>query len=1110
MTARTPEQDGPRLVAGTEPPAGDGLSGPRGSRQIRRRLAFRAADALGESSGPRDGRPGPRGKKRKSGPSPWQRAEEAWRNADLPWNGTGEAAPASSRPDGTTATGSVKTSTRDEKSAAGKAASGEKTASGGTSTASGKPAPGKKPATRPAAEEKSARGEEAASGGGSAPGGKAASSAKAESGETEKADRTEGGKPGASGKNGGKRQRRAAARAARTAGVVSAAAATTAADTADETTGAAEEPTGTAESSEPATTSEPAKSSEPAQSSEPAEASEAAGTPESTETSGGAKQEEEPKAAAVAPPRRLGLRRPPHAAVAIGVGAVVIAGAAAFAVTGGGDDAGPRSAVAAATVAEEWFGADPAAKTDGLVQDVAAVAAHGATVVAVGTETAGDGTPGRERAEFLLSQDSGKTWRLAEVRTPDGEVPAPGARPRMVAGGAGAWVAIGQAADGRVAVWTSVDGRSWTQESAGTAAFGPGDRVNALVRTASGFVAAGAASPAGAPAAGGRAVVWTSADGRGWQRADRLDLPEIAAIGGLAASGDTVVAHGTFSRTTTRTVKRKGKKKGTRQVTETVRGEGMWRSADGGRTWTAVTIPQGQGAYGPVTALTAAPNGFALVREGRSETGPKKKRRTGRHGVVFGSADGAAWAPAARLTVPGYRNVERLSGTRSGLAALVRGQNNTGTVLRSSDGRTWRPAGGIGAPGPGSAISGLAAADGGAVLTGHRGEDGFLALATAPGPVTTLDLAGVPGVVRPERTLAACAVDRSGRLVVVGSTGGDAAVWTSADGAAWTRGRGVAAGAGRVGGPGQPRHRLTDVAGGPQGWVAVGQADAPRGGSAPVVAVSQDGLTWRRAGLPGGRTASGVVSGRGGYVVVGMAGGSAAAWRSTDLRSWKRGGNAGRGDLDGPTWMRDVAATSGGYVAVGGRRGTAPSGQRGGAGRAPADLPAIWRSADGLTWAAVPSPALPAGIVSGAFFQVVSRGDALVALGWGRTAPAPGAAQGRPAAFVAHSADGGRTWRAGVPQGAGETTSLTAATATPNGFLLAGVTGAPGRQDVVLWTSPGGAGDWRRLAAAGRGLTGHGDQRLTALAVRGGEVVGTGVSADHRGETPTFWRTPAP
>jgi hypothetical protein len=92
---------------------------------------------------------------------------------------------------------------------------------------------------------------------------------------------------------------------------------------------------------------------------------------------------------------------------------------------------------------------------------------------------------------------------------------------------------------------------------------------------------------------------------------------------------------------------------------------------------------------------------------------------------------------------------------------------------------------------------------------------------------------------------------------------------------------------------------------------------------------------------------------------------------------------------------------------------------------------------------------------------------------------------------------------------------LTAVTSTAKGFLLAATSGAPGRQDVMLWTwtgaQPAATGtDWRRVAAFGTGLDGPGDQRLTALTAVGNEVVGTGVSADHRGETPTLWRTPAP
>ncbi|MFI0355526.1 hypothetical protein [Actinomadura sp. 9N407] len=936
MTARTPEQDGARLLAGAGLPTGDELSsGPHGSRQIRRRLTLRADEVLGEVREVREfiesAEPRAPGRRSKKGPSPWQHAQDAWRDAGVQWKGAG-APPV-------------------RKKAAPKS-----------------PAPAPAPPSAP--------------------------------------------KP---------------------------------------------------------------------------------------------------------QPRDVGLRRPGHKTVAAATAGLVAIGVAAFALAGGEEETGPRSDVAAATLAESTFVTDPAAKTDGLVQDLPAVAASGATVIAAGTESAGDGTPGRDRARFLHSGDAGRTWRLARVQAADGAEPAPGAKPRMLAGGEGAWAAIGQIAQparpaqtavpAQTVLWTSVSGKEWTRESGTGLPFGPNDRVNALTRTSSGFVAVGATSPSGKFGADTQGMVWTSSDGRTWQRAAGLAPLGIAGLGGLAASGANVVAHGTFVRTVTKTVKRKGKKKGTRKVTTTERGDGLWRSADGGRTWAAVRVPHAQGSYGPLKGVAAGPGGIYATREGKRTTGSKKKRRTAPYGVVFGSRDGAAWTSAAQLTVPAYTGIERLTGTPTGLAALVRGKGGAGTVLHSADGRTWRPGGELGAPGPGSAVAGLAVAGAGvAVVSGHRGDDGFLAVAgPSAGPAAPVEVAKVPGAVRPERTLTALAPGAPGQLVAVGSTGGDAASWIMDKSGTWTRGRSPALGGGRTaGGPGQFRQRLNDVAHGTQGWLAVGATNAPNGTSVPLVVASQDGKAWRRTTVPGGKTTSGAASGPGGYVVVGMVGGSAAAWRSADLQAWTRGGNAGKGDLDGPTWMRDVATTGKGYVAVGGRKGAGPA--RGGP--PPGDLPAVWTSADGLKWAAAAPPALPSGIASGAFSRVVARGDTLVALGSGRTAAAANA-PARSQAFYAYSADGGRTWRTSMPAGATPTTAITAATATSKGFLVAGTTGEAGRQDVVLWATSTGA-DWRRVTSSGTGLDGPGDQRLTALTSVGAQVMGTGISADHKGEIPTFWKTAAP
>lgn len=60
-----------------------------------------------------------------------------------------------------------------------------------------------------------------------------------------------------------------------------------------------------------------------------------------------------------------------------------------------------------------------------------------------------------------------------------------------------------------------------------------------------------------------------------------------------------------------------------------------------------------------------------------------------------------------------------------------------------------------------------------------------------------------------------------------------------------------------------------------------------------------------------------------------------------------------------------------------------------------------------------------------------------------------------------------------------------------------------------MWASSDGVA-WRRVPAHGHGLDGPGDQRFTALAAVGGDVLAVGVDAGHRGETPVLWRTAAP
>ena len=126
---------------------------------------------------------------------------------------------------------------------------------------------------------------------------------------------------------------------------------------------------------------------------------------------------------------------------------------------------------------------------------------------------------------------------------------------------------------------------------------------------------------------------------------------------------------------------------------------------------------------------------------------------------------------------------------------------------------------------------------------------------------------------------------------------------------------------------------ITDVTGGPAGFVAVGADE-----QGATTCMSPDGLTWARhpLGVTGPRPPSSVAMWRGGYVVVGESPrrGRPAIWRSMDGTSWEPT------YLPRPGWLSDVATSADGILAVGGDR---------------IDLrPTAWWSNDGRTWTAIP------------------------------------------------------------------------------------------------------------------------------------------------------------
>jgi hypothetical protein len=363
-------------------------------------------------------------------------------------------------------------------------------------------------------------------------------------------------------------------------------------------------------------------------------------------------------------------------------------------------------------------------------------------------------------------------------------------------------------------------------------------------------------------------------------------------------------------------------------------------------------------------------------------------------------------------------------------------------------------------------------------VTGHLDTgDAYLTVAGSG----DVNLPAVPDAVHPERSVAGIVSD-AGQILATGSTNGHAALWASPNGSTWNRAKLPASG-------GSGPQRLVDAVHGAQGWLAAGG-----GGGRALVLMSADGTGWQPVpggkvfGGPGSLAPAAAAANGTGYVVVGQqAGWTAAAWHSTDLKNWAWSGNAGKGDLvgskDAPKWMSDVVAGSAGFVAVGGQtKNKTPQ-------------PALWTSPDGKKWAlSAAPPALPQGTTAGSLTKVVARGGMLVATGTAGSY-----------AFATVSADGGRTWQPVALPGAAPGTVLTAVTATPRGFVLAGTTGS----DVTVWASPDGRA-WHASRPHGPGLDGPGVQRLDGMTVVGGKLFAVGFTGDYRRDGPTFWRTPVP
>jgi len=310
-----------------------------------------------------------------------------------------------------------------------------------------------------------------------------------------------------------------------------------------------------------------------------------------------------------------------------------------------------------------------------------------------------------------------------------------------------------------------------------------------------------------------------------------------------------------------------------------------------------------------------------------------------------------------------------------------------------------------------------------------------------------------------------------GDWLAVGGADGHPAIWRRAAGGSWRLATSASSSIA------VPPGTLDSIAHGPDGWIAVGNTQPSSGPGQPIAVTSADGVHWQlsAATFPGpGPVVAAVAAGPDGYAVVGrhVDGNQvyAAMWWSAGLGGWSQADNDAGGVLNGqqhPSAANAVAATPDGFVATG----------------AQGNDDAIWTAGtSGQQWnfdpMTPPSPATPAALgpvrVNGNGAEVAAGNEVV---------------KGGDVPIVAVSTDGGRRWdlvRLTVPGGHGTVTALTA---TPAGFVVAGQTGTKADPRAVTWSlpSPVSPSGWSKVVPDSSDVA-----KISALAAAGSTVTGAG------------------
>jgi hypothetical protein len=340
-------------------------------------------------------------------------------------------------------------------------------------------------------------------------------------------------------------------------------------------------------------------------------------------------------------------------------------------------------------------------------------------------------------------------------------------------------VAVGKSGLNAV-VWTSVDGIAWSRVAHDEAVFG-GAIMRGVTVGGPGLVAVGTVSGS-IDGWGADAAVWTSVDGITWSRVAHDE----AVFGGAIMRGVTVGGPGLVA---VGSVLIDGWDDQLERYRKWPGDAAVWTSVDG-ITWSRVPHDEavfgGANNQGMIDVTVGGPGLVAVGSDGLGFNDDSPSQVA----AVWISVDGITWSRLPKNAVPGGQNYLMWSVTAGGpgLVAvgwdhpeLVRANTSDAAVWTSVDGTTWsrvpHDEAIFGATGGWEMVSVSAAgpglvAVGDAVWTSVDGRTWSLSEQLGPdfGEETMWSLtAGGPG------------------LVAVGDSGDEAAVWTSVDGITWSR-----------------------------------------------------------------------------------------------------------------------------------------------------------------------------------------------------------------------------------------------------------------------------------------------------------------------------------